>query len=146
MNEYVVWHDDYSVGLEQIDAHHRLILRIINNVYAAMRTGDADGTVKKFLGDLKTYTVIHFHFEESIIRAAGYPGDLLDEHCAVHRKMTAKTTALVTDWEHERTLPQEALDFLKQWWITHIRKKDMEYAPWVRENREMFEGVTAEGI
>jgi hemerythrin len=130
MADYMVWRDEYSLRFDEIDRQHRKIIGIINEMFQLAKDGGSDEKFEKILSDLKAYTETHFAYEENIMRLAEFPA--IKEHEKLHRAMAEKTAGLLSrkllddDWN-----PAKALDFLKQWWLGHIRGKDVEYVPYV---------------
>jgi hemerythrin-like metal-binding protein len=62
MATYVTWQDYYSVGDTDLDAQHRQILTIINDLYEGMQKGVDSKLVKPHLDRLVQYTISHFQY------------------------------------------------------------------------------------
>lgn len=125
---YVIWKDEYSVEIAKLDAQHRKILEIINELYHAMRGMQKSSTVWKSLMQLMDYTMTHLTEEEEMMRKCEYPD--LASHKDVHNVMRRKIVELIE--MHRKTagdLSFEVLEFLKEWWIKHILGMDREYIP-----------------
>jgi hemerythrin-like metal-binding protein len=129
--EYIVWRDDYSVSDDSVDMQHKRIIGVINSVYVLAKNGGTREEIGKILVDLKRYTETHFEHEENVMRMAGYPD--VKQHEALHKTMAEKTAALCLVQQKSATgiMADEVLDFLKDWWINHIRGADMQYAPFL---------------
>ncbi|MCE5302346.1 MAG: bacteriohemerythrin [Planctomycetaceae bacterium] len=124
METFIRWNDYYSVGDASLDAQHKQILAIINELYDAKQRGVDRQTIASLLGRLAQYTVDHFRYEEECLRAHEYPE--LAEHAILHEKMREKTLS----WQANADLisGRDLLAFLKQWWCDHIQREDKKYA------------------
>ena len=76
------WRVEYSVGFPDIDAQHKLLLRLTNGLQEAMYEGRGREVLAKILDDLVNYTETHFTFEERLMLERGY--SKLAEHHAEH--------------------------------------------------------------
>ncbi|MDD5672643.1 MAG: hemerythrin family protein [Chitinivibrionales bacterium] len=130
MPDYIVWRDEYSVRFDEIDKQHRQIIGIINDMYQCVKGNGTEDKFAEALGDLRTYTETHFAYEEGIIRLAEFPE--IEEHEKLHHAMAEKTEWLFKlKLGNQNQVKEKALDFLKEWWVGHIRAKDVEYIPFV---------------
>ena len=67
MSQKLEWKDSYSIAIDEIDAQHKKLLAIANELYD-LSTGNADNyknEVSKALKKLTDYTEYHFSYEES---------------------------------------------------------------------------------
>ncbi len=129
MVHFILWSEAFGVGNKTIDEQHLQIVDILNELYAAK--GDVSQVAPKHvMAQLKRYTETHFAYEEELMRAARYSD--LESHAKIHSWMTRKTRELA---EHvignPDTLTNEVFDFLKKWWVSHIREIDTRYAPYI---------------
>lgn len=131
MAKYVEWKKQYSVGDEAIDAQHRQVLGIINDLHVAIENGREYDELKAFLDRLVVYTMTHFQHEEQKMRACRFPD--FDNHKALHDAMRRRTEAL----RENVTLVtgRDLLRFVKEWWIQHIQSEDQCYAPYLSAMR-----------
>ncbi len=70
---YIAWKNDYSVGEPALDAEHRQIIDLLNELHAAMQQGVDHQSVRPLLAQLVQYTVTHFQSEERVLLAHQYP-------------------------------------------------------------------------
>ena len=128
MASYIAWNDYYSVGDESLDAQHKQLLGLINELYGAMEQGADHAAVRTLLERLLQYTLQHFKYEEEVMLAHDYP-DLI-RHKAIHDKMRQKTI----DFRENADLVtgRDLLIFLKEWWCNHIQEQDRKYAPYLK--------------
>jgi len=63
MSTYVPWKDLYSVGEDTLDAQHRQILALINDLYDARNAGREYADLAALLDRMVLYTMSHFQHE-----------------------------------------------------------------------------------
>ncbi|MEW8498684.1 MAG: hemerythrin domain-containing protein, partial [Candidatus Thiodiazotropha taylori] len=68
MGKFVEWSDALSVGIEEIDEQHKMLVDLVNKMHEAIHQRHGSDVVKSILGDLAEYTRIHFAVEESLMR------------------------------------------------------------------------------
>ena len=124
---YIAWKNYYSVGDPSLDAQHRQVIGLLNELYAAMQRGVDHQSVKPLLDQLVQYTVNHFQAEEKILLAHQYPD--FAQHKARHDKMRQRTIALRDN--AGLVTGHDLLVFLKEWWCGHIQEQDEKYEPYV---------------
>ncbi len=120
------WKDTYSVGVQVLDAQHRQLLDIINQISSAR----PDDRTEKFffaaLNLLVKYADIHFSTEEKYMRNCHYAG-LADQE-KEHREFTERVFALREKLAgKDRQIFTEIQTFLKDWYISHVLGTDRGY-------------------
>jgi hemerythrin-like metal-binding protein len=126
---YVIfpWLDKYSVGIPQIDAQHQGLVRLINDLHAAMSAGQGKQSVGKILDELVRYTEQHFSYEENMMRTRRY--SKLTGHQAEHKRLTGQVVELREKYKNGGlALTVEVMQFLKNWLANHIMGHDQQYA------------------
>ncbi|MEO5337663.1 MAG: bacteriohemerythrin [Magnetospirillum sp. WYHS-4] len=125
----VSWTDDLSVGVHVVDADHKMLIDLINQVVAAAESKRPHDQIAKVLVALDEYVDFHFVREESMMEACGYAG--LDDHRKVHEKLRTEVHNIAEHFKREpaKALTDEVLAFLTQWLVRHIMGHDKNYAP-----------------
>jgi methyl-accepting chemotaxis protein/hemerythrin len=123
---YIAWKAEFSVGDPSLDAQHRQIIELIDELHVATQRGVAYQAIRPFLDQLVQYTVNHFQAEEKLLAARQYP-DLIP-HQTLHEKMRQRTIALRDN--AGLVTGRDLLVFLKEWWCNHIQEQDKKYAPY----------------
>lgn len=125
--EFVDWDPSYSVGVAELDEHHRYFLSLFNVLQYTVHSGRQTLPVQMVLEELSDYAKNHFEIEEGLMEKAGYPALL--EHRKLHQFFLARTS------EFPQILrvasPDEALlalESLRTWLITHILEVDRKYS------------------
>jgi hemerythrin-like metal-binding protein len=121
------WSRSYSVGVKQMDSEHQRLIDIINNLYAAMRSGHSRDAIGSILDELIDYTKTHFDHEERIMQEVGYVG--FDEQKREHVALVNQIVEIQKKYRSGTALGQEVMAFLKSWLINHIQGLDKKYGP-----------------
>ena len=127
MSNFVEWSDALSVGIEEIDEQHRVLVGLVNRMHEAIHQRHGSDAVIGILAELADYTRIHFAVEESLMRILNYPG--YEEHKAVHEELLQHVIELQEKVESGKTaIGFELMHFLKTWLTKHIMDEDMNYS------------------
>ncbi len=124
------WDDGMSVGVEDLDNDHRVLIDLINQLAAADARHDRI-ILEAVFDELLDYTVFHFEKEEGYMARAGYPG--LAGHRKLHADLTAEVVAIRRRLLHtdQDTLGDDVLAFLSRWLQDHILCSDAGYRPYL---------------
>lgn len=124
---FVEWKPEYSVGVVEIDAQHRRLLDIINQLHEAMKLGGKPSMLAQVMNELVGYTRYHFAYEESLMESAGFPQ--LEEHRRKHRAMVGQVEAFRDHaTSGKASVSLNLMSFLKDWLTKHIMHTDRLYA------------------
>jgi hemerythrin len=124
---FMAWRPEFSVGVASLDAQHKRLIEIINELHDAMMQGAAPATLKQVLGHLADYTRTHFSSEENWMMQHGYGG------LAAHRREHEELLRQVSGYQQavaagKLTVSLQLMNFLKGWLKGHILESDMQYA------------------
>lgn len=127
MSNFVEWDDTLSVGIEEIDEQHKVLVDLVNKMHEAIHQRHGSDVVIGILSDLAEYTRIHFAVEESLMRILNYPD--YDNHKQVHEELL-HTVADLQDKvaSGKKSIGFELMHFLKTWLVKHIMEEDMQYS------------------
>jgi hemerythrin len=125
------WSSEYSVQNQEMDRQHQELLRIINELYAAIQAENGGSVVGDTIGSLVAYAHTHFAAEERLMEAKGYPD--FQAHKAIHDKLLARVEAYDRRYRNgDATVASEMLPFLLGDWLTnHISVIDRQYASYL---------------
>lgn len=124
---YLEWKDTHSVGIDILDAQHKKLVIIINELHAAINGTSRDsGYVKKLIFDLSTYAKDHFVVEEKMMKETAFPG--IEKHILEHRYFIKMIQELAEDYKKSVVSLRNVLAFLNNWFTKHIGEKDKEFA------------------
>lgn len=131
--ELIKWTDNLSVEIPSIDAQHKELIKIINELYEAMSQGKGKDILGKTLDRLVTYTKTHFSTEESYFSKFNYPDK--DSHIGKHKELVSKAIDLQSKFKSGNLMITiEVMNFLKDWLSNHIQKIDKEYSSFLKDN------------
>lgn len=124
------WTPKLMLGVPKIDEQHKELVRLINKLHRAMKSGVGAGAAAEILTELSDYTVYHFGFEEKAFEEFGYPET--DEHKKYHKHFVDKVVSFQKDFEGNRAgLSMDLMLFLTNWLKEHIMKQDKAYVPYI---------------
>lgn len=129
---FMLWSDDFSVGLDEVDEQHQWLFSATNRLHNEMnKPAPSRAVIGEILEGLMTYTVNHFIMEEELFERYGYPQ--ARAHKALHDQFTAAILTMLTSFEKGKPIENELLETLKDWLVEHILKTDTAYVPFLKE-------------
>jgi len=124
----VVWKESYSVGNEKLDAQHKVLIRIINQLDTEQRSG---GQIVRVFDELHRYVKEHFTYEEQLMEQANYP-DIVEHkkgHKAFEQWLDSVELAFNSGGGSVFYVGDAVSEFLRDWLVNHILADDIAYAP-----------------
>lgn len=120
------WNKELSVNVKEIDAQHKKLVDLINQLYDAMKEGKGAVASGKILSDLVKYTVEHFASEEKLMKQHGYPG--YAEQRKAHEDLTRQVIDFKSQYDKGSiSLTPKLMTFLRGWLSNHILITDKNY-------------------
>lgn len=127
MGKFVEWSDELSVGVEEIDEQHKVLVGLVNDMHEAIHQRHGSDVVQEILAQLTDYTRVHFAVEESLMRILNYPG--YEAHKEKHEVLLSHVVELNEKVKAGKTsIGFELMHFLKVWLTKHIMESDKEYS------------------
>lgn len=120
------WDKRYSVGNEEIDAQHRRLFDLGNemqNIHLSDMT--------KIIMKLYTHAMSHFDTEEHHMKAIGYPE--LVHHRELHNGLISGLNHLIEKPIDSYTGLERVKQFVYNWIIDHILNHDKKYFEFYQE-------------
>jgi hemerythrin len=140
----VQWEDGYSVGVELIDAQHKELIRMTNELFLGCQKGGmaAEAYFMKAIQGAVNYVKTHFYTEEEILSRLYYPG--LAAHKKEHEDFVAEVLQEIRAFEQGKKLaPQDFVKYLQNWVLVHIAGSDKKYGAFIESLRQ--QGALNEG-
>ncbi|WP_448202576.1 bacteriohemerythrin [Azospirillum sp. sgz302134] len=136
--ESIQWSRWMSVGIDELDEDHRVLIDIVNKL-AAEESRHAPDVIEAILDELIAYTKRHFAREEGYMRRANYP--TFDAHKALHDSLTRNVEAYRERFHAQRdganAIPgDEVYDFCADWLGKHILKEDTRFGEFAAKPSE----------
>ncbi len=117
------WDDKYKINHMVIDADHKKLVDLINQLADAMQAGKGRDVCGKVLNELVSYTKTHFATEEKLMAAHAYAR--MAEHKAEHAKFVKEVLDFKGKFDSGAlTVTASLLTFLRDWLIHHIMNSD----------------------
>lgn len=127
---FVEWTDDLSIGIQEIDEQHKVLIDLINRLFhETIINHVAIDVTEGILQELIECTTIHFSLEESLFRIFDYPE--IDKHSVSHVDLKAQILELQQKIKQGEALNGDLFVFLKKWLTNHIVNEDKQYAPFL---------------
>ncbi len=126
------WEASLETGHDDIDAQHRSLFALANELEDALGGDDYDvDTVENAIYGLTDYVVEHFTDEEALMAEAHYPG--MAAHRSLHEHLTRETMALAARYFNgERVAASKIAPFVAGWLQEHIRGEDVRVAQFLK--------------
>ena len=130
----IEWSDTYSLGIKQIDEHHRHLFTLLNTIHEVFVRGQKV-EIEQVIAELIDYATYHFAAEERLMSQYSYPR--AGEHLKLHAGFIGEVKSLQQEFlDGRKALTLELIVFLKDWLLQHILKSDQEYADAIVPERE----------
>jgi hemerythrin-like metal-binding protein len=123
---YMNWDDKFSVGVEEIDAQHKNLIKMVNEFYDGVKS-DNNKALGGLLTSLIEYAVYHFGTEEKYMKKFNYPGTAT--HIKEHQSFTKKAADVKKRFDSGKlVLSLEITKFVRDWIISHVLGTDKKYS------------------
>ena len=136
----IEWTEKFSVGVHKFDEQHEKLIGMFNQLVENYSGSFDKELADKILADMTVYAWTHFHEEEQLMEAYGYPD--YEGHEEKHRAYKEKVESFcISNLHMEEDLPNQLISFLRDWWIHHILGEDMKYKNFFNE-KGLYVAVT----
>ena len=123
------WDDLLSIGIEEVDNDHRILLNLFNLLAEAASEEEDDEYLAVVLEELINATAWHFSHEERLMLECSYPN--LAAHKTEHQDLMDSVRAFQDSWLKDGTLEADEFEFLERWLTEHILVSDMKFGSWI---------------
>lgn len=125
------WSDKLVLGIPSVDAQHRQLVDMLNELYAAFRDGTAKEHIGPVLDRLIQYTAVHFKHEEDFFDQTRYPD--AEHHKKEHANLVKRVLEVQQKFKSGQVvLTQDLMAFLRNWLADHILGSDKRYVAHVK--------------
>jgi hemerythrin len=126
MVRFIEWSSELSVGIEEIDAQHMVLVNLLNQIHEAIQQRQAAEVTGEIIRQLGEYTRVHFAVEESLMRILHYPE--YERHKEEHDRLIEQLEGFrVKLGSGKSSVSFELAHFLKIWLTKHIMEADKRY-------------------
>lgn len=136
MRPFLIWRDDWLLGIEMMDEQHLQLTESLNDLHNFLvkdnnRPRAGIGQLCQRLFQMMEMTRRHFQDEEMLMQVLSYPG--WGDHHREHILLLAELQECVREIEAgRRPFTVETLKALKYWLIDHVLNSDREFADYLR--------------
>ena len=134
----IEWKVEYEVGNFEIDAEHKIFVKIISKIQRALLEEKDMAYIDRLFLELFRYAEFHFCSEENIMIDAGYPK--LELHKQEHKKLLFRLRDRLPSAGGKKRDVSGILKFLLEWFVCHTTTTDLEVAHYLNK----AEGATIE--
>ena len=130
MGDYLVWHDNWLIGIDELDADHKEIVRLINQ----LADPSEKSPVLQRLENLAAHMREHFEREERFLDRIHYPERTA--HANEHIMEMAEFTLLKRDLAASggAAMDDASLEGIKTWFFNHAVAQDRLFAEYFRND------------
>ncbi len=128
------WSEELSVGVSEMDLHHRKLFDIMNSLHEATQNDNADTAVLPIIEKMLSYTKYHFDKEEQLMTTANYTG--LPAQKAAHQAFIAK----LEEFKAQASMEKMAIFVVTklnttggEWLKQHIKVMDKQYVKFMHD-------------
>ena len=127
IKEVFKWSDKLSVGIESIDSQHKVLVKIISDLFEGFHNSETSDSSIKTVQKLMVYVDQHFKHEEELFEKYQWEGRFAHKnmHVLLTKKVSALMSELSQDKDKENSL--KLMKLLKEWLSVHILIADREY-------------------
>lgn len=120
------WRKEYSVGVKEIDAQHKGLIKVMDDLYQSANKKNSREIIFKTLKKLEDYAKYHFDTEEKYFKKFKYK--FSKAHSAQHNKFKKDIAKMAKLAKEGKLGFFELLFFMENWWLNHILSSDKKYS------------------
>jgi hemerythrin len=134
--QHFKWTKAHAVYLPQVDAEHRNLFRMAEELHQAVRTGSEAARLLELIRPFLAAVEEHFAHEERMMKSASCPD--FAWHKLQHDTARKRAKAFAEDIEAGNTeAPMEMLEFLSRWFKDHVGLTDRMMGAHVRNHERL---------
>lgn len=122
----IFWNANYSVGIAELDAQHKRLFELVNELIDDYNQKKAQADLAGVLNNLTDYCFEHLSKEEQLMYEHDYPS--YRQHKEAHDAFRSRNGQFhIASAEGNPEVMAEIISFLTEWLTTHILKVDVQY-------------------
>ena len=136
-SEVIAWDNKYNTGINTIDAQHKQLISLTNDLFKACITKNDElfTTFKDAMGKMVAYVNFHFNAEMKLMKATNYPNQA--EHKKMHDKLVEDIVQAANDFkEGKKYVANKFVHTLVDWICSHIAIYDKQYAIFIMDQKK----------
>ena len=134
--EIVKWSDVYHTGIREIDAQHKELVSLTNELFQACLYGDdvVGVTFRDVMSRMVEYVRFHFTAEMEILTRVNFPNTV--EHKKQHDALIQQILKSAKEFgTGKQYVANNFVRTLKDWILSHIAVYDKEFALYIVEQK-----------
>ncbi len=133
----IEWKNDYNINIPAIDAQHRRLVELFNELAEAKQNNRDTEKHSRILGQLVGYTRNHFAYEENFMKTINYP--LLKEHLDLHKELIEQVVKLLEDYKRgDTSITDKILEIVVNWFVRHILVEDRKIVAYFSPRQDVM--------
>ncbi len=126
---FIEWQEKFNTGVERMDAQHKQLIAMLNNLYDGIGADMPVANVWPLLDGFNRYADIHFDTEERLARDANVDHLFIERHIVEHESYRSRMRAFKNNLEkNDKYVAVQMMSFLSEWWVRHIQTSDQDLA------------------
>jgi hemerythrin len=122
----LVWKDEYSVNVKELDDQHKNLIEIINNLIEVINAATKEETIVNIITKIVKYKAVHFATEEKYFHQFNYEGTV--EHETAHQLFNKKVQEIqAKNKGNVVAFAYTLVDYLEDWLLDHLVTMDQKY-------------------
>ena len=119
----IPWKESYALGVSSVDAEHRAMIHLINEIYERLEGSTDSHVIEANLGEIHAGIAAHFALEERLMREAGWRE--FAEHKQDHEELLENIRDLMDGFAEDPERGAERLRReLADWFTGHFATFD----------------------
>jgi len=127
------WKDKFSVHVDEMDSHHKKLLRYFAELQDEIHSGNVTRKVGDILNNLAEYSRFHFTEEERLMKTISHPG--LATQINQHAYFINEVKEMTRQFNQELLPSRSVLGFMRDWFIDHIMHEDSKYGALMKQGK-----------
>jgi hemerythrin len=128
---FVQWNGSMAVGVERIDAQHRELIALINDLGEALGTDQQQEVVAKAAFTLVRYAREHLRDEEALMAENGFPE--AEQHIREHHSFEEALHGFDSGGAPlDMGAVNKMFFFLSSWLVNHICRSDQKFGRYLK--------------
>ena len=131
------WKDEWAIGNEKIDSQHKELIKTINTLHQACRSGEGFNVIDETMKFLLDYTVNHFNDEETLQRSVGFPD--YRNHKEIHEAFKAQAVGFyekLKSGTSKNVFLIQMSTAIAEWVVNHVTKEDKKIGEYLKAKSE----------
>ena len=133
---YISWSDALFQGEQEENDGHKVLLRLINQVWQGLVSHQSLPDIEGVVFDLQEFARAHFVEEEAQMARNRYPH--LQAHQASHARFIADVEGFCNKVAAGETVGLDLLTFINDWLRFHVGMADRQYSQFLRSRERLL--------